>query len=315
MLIGIDESGDFSSERSSFYVSVFIRPKFQTEIEWLFNKWEKTIPKEFRDSGGEVKGYLLNEEQLTNFVEQVMFNQKTNIRYSCFGISTSKKNLEAAQFQKDLNIQQIKDAIIGYKNQGGEFVKTSNIYGNLLGWWQKLHLTNVIKIKLLGQIICDSLNFAIGWSAANDFDKELRCLQFKLDKCFIDNDTKQIFWKDVLRSQIWHYSVAKGGILDIAEWTEKHPFNTTFVGHDAEHAILKPEFSKRIGFYDSKRTFEVRVADIVASIMNRYINKEELSELFGIIRKLHSIEKPYILIEYSKKHPIVPSPYPPFEKG
>lgn len=75
MYIGIDETGDFISDELNFFISIFIRYKYLNEIQIIFKKWEKSLPKEFKDLKGEIKGALLTEEILDDFVDNIIFNK------------------------------------------------------------------------------------------------------------------------------------------------------------------------------------------------------------------------------------------------
>ena len=89
MIIGIDETGDFSpeSEKLSFFIAVVIdqqkngAPTKQTQ----FLKWLESIHSEKFNKKREVKGSDLTDEELLTFVNQVYCsNPKIRCEVVCF---------------------------------------------------------------------------------------------------------------------------------------------------------------------------------------------------------------------------------------
>lgn len=159
-----------------------------------------------------------------------------------------------------------------YRAQGKDFFRIANRYENMLGWWNKLNREQVLQVIMLTHMIPTSLNFAIGWSVAHGFDDELGELRFKVDESFIStSEEKKVFWRDMLRSHLWQDSMTRGGIMTIKEWDEDHPFLTTFFEKDLGdgRVELTHEFKERIDFYKSHETFEIRLADIIGSMLRR----------------------------------------------
>ena len=98
MYIGIDETGDFKLDKLNFFISVFIRYKYLTEIESVFIAWEKSIPNNFKNSNRELKGSLLSEEILEDFINNIIFNKYYEIRYCCYGVFTDQAKYIVAVF-------------------------------------------------------------------------------------------------------------------------------------------------------------------------------------------------------------------------
>jgi hypothetical protein len=75
MIIAIDETGDFNpdSELLSFFVAILIdQSNNGLEIKKnQFDQWKKTIPQHKYNVKGEVKGSVLDDNELLNFVKNV----------------------------------------------------------------------------------------------------------------------------------------------------------------------------------------------------------------------------------------------------
>ena len=75
MIIGVDERGNFdkNSLKRHFFVSVVI----QSENEKLnsklnqFEKWEKKLPDNLKNTKGEVKGSTLKERDIDSYIKDV----------------------------------------------------------------------------------------------------------------------------------------------------------------------------------------------------------------------------------------------------
>lgn len=184
--------------------------------------------------------------------------------------------------QRKLTIEHLKTGIETYLKKGKEYKKIANQYTNMFDWWKNQSKQNILKMTVLGRTILDSLNHAICYSAIHGFDSELEYLQFKIDKDFIDQEAKKTNWKEILRNQLWN---RRQGITRISEWDKNHPFLKTFVEKEMEDKmIFKNELKKRINFYSSHNNFEIRIADIVATINRRYMVKKECNLVFKKLR-------------------------------
>ena len=306
MHIGIDDVGTFASgTKFGFIAAAVVRPGRSDDVRELLKSWEARVPNEYRGPSGEVKGHALPEARLLEFVDEVMFKADPPLRYECLGVELVSEAFHAAQEQRRRTAEQMVTGIERYRSQGDAFRRIANTYENMLGWWKNLTDANVLKLILQSHIISNTLNFAIKWSAANGFDEELGDLRFKLDEGFLStSEDRKRFWKDLLRSHIWQASYAGGGIVSIEEWTDDHPFNKTFIEKDlgGNRSELTHEFKNRIQFYKSHETFEIRLADIIGTIVRR----EKITDKFA---HLHTLRKGWRLIRFSGKEADVPSPY------
>jgi len=306
MYIGIDETGNFISDKLNFFISIFIRYKYLNEIEILFKKWEKSLPKECRDLKGEVKGHLLSEEILYDFIEKIIYNNFYQINYCCYGVETNQNSWNHVNLQRRITIEQITSAIEEYRKKGKKYYKVANQYSNMLCWYKNQSEQNILKITVLGTTILNSLNHAICFSAVNSFDNELGFLQYKIDKDFIHKGAKEIYWKEILRNQLW----SRHGITRVKEWDKNHPFLKTFVKEEkGNRFVIKNEFKNRINFYNSHLSFEIRIADIVSTINRKYITERKCKIAFNKLRQLNFSKGIYTHLLFTMNKNQIPSPF------
>lgn len=312
MIVGIDESGDFDTDRLGFFVSAFIRPKKHQKIGQLFHAWEASLPSAVKSSGGEVKGYLLNNNQLMDFAHTILQNNFYGIRYCAYAISTLPENKKNVIRQRDRNVEQYEQAIIDYRKQGKDYYIIADQYTELKKWLEKRSTKTLLKIELLGIALVDSFNWAIIHSTLRNFSFELASLQFKIDKSFIGKPDNLWFWKDIVRSQLWHLSYTNQHIIHLLTWNSHHPFVKKFYEPEKSagaKGVFTPAFKNSFDFYDSKDNFEVRIADIIASaIFRRDVKDEELPAVEEIMKaNLH--KRPYSIFSLTDEHISVPNPY------
>jgi hypothetical protein len=309
MHIGIDDIGAFSAQGGRAYIAAaFVRPNRSTATHELLRSWEKGVPNDSRTSGGEVKGHLVPDELLIQFIDYVMLKADPPLRYECAGVDLDPQTFAAINGQRRLTVEQMRAGIEHYRAQGDAFRKIANRYDNMLGWWQKLTDGQLLQVLMLSHIIPPALNFAIGWSTANGFDDELGDLRFKLDEGFLStSNEKKVFWKDMLRSHLWQATKTRGALITIKEWGDDHPFLKTFVARDLGDGKveLTPEFRERIAFYKSHETFEIRLADIIGNIVRRI---SPLPERFA---DQHIDRRGWRLLYFTGETVDAPSPYAP----
>jgi hypothetical protein len=118
-----------------------------------------------------------------------------------------------------------------------------------------------------------SLNQSIVESVVGGFDRELGELRWSIDLGFL-KDRSTSFWKELLRSGLIQVS-QREPIIQITDWPSDHPFLVQFVSEGrGKYTKLKPEFRKRIDFYDSSESIDIQMADIIAGIMRKkYIDE------------------------------------------
>jgi hypothetical protein len=153
---------------------------------------------------------------------------------------------------------------------------------DLGNWYKNLSYVQYMKTRMLGGSIYRALVNSIGHSISGGYDKdELPRLRYKIDRDFIKEPRHFVFWKILLRNQIWQASKHEP-LPMLNEWDHSdHPFTETVDGET--HARITEIFEDRCEFLRSHEHFEIRIADAVASIMHRFWNKRQCSQAYRII--------------------------------
>lgn len=138
-------------------------------------------------------------------------------------------------------------------------------------WLENLGYTPFLKIEMLGACIYAASVNTVGHSINGGYDKqELPRIRYKIDRDFIREPRHLLFWRIPLRNQIYHESKAEPLPL-LKQWQRTgHPFLETFGSE--RHAAITEIFETRCDFLRSHEHFEIRMADAVGTIMNRFWN-------------------------------------------
>lgn len=283
MIVGIDETGDFdsNSDKYNYFVAVLIdqndnRYKIK---ESQFRVWESSIPKANRDEKGEAKGQKLTDSQLEDFYNQVL---KPNpiVLYSVVRFDASKNSKELLEEHKKIEINRLEQALAHYKEEArGNW---ADWYNKLIGWYKNRNYQHLIKIKCLQNLIGQTFNHGFAWSQIKYIldkdDSNIKNFGFKIDKDFVNAENTKIMWTELLR-QFWaDFSKLKPlPLIDIAD-KEKYP-EIEHYKFDKGKSNLKKVFRDRTHFLTSEEHFEIRMADIVGTILHRFQNKGRCKEI------------------------------------
>ena len=99
--------------------------------------------------------------------------------------------------------------------------------------------------------------------------------------------------------------------MTLDTWTDDHPFLQKFIeGRGNGPTLLKPAFREVIDFHDSQATTEVRIADVIASVLFRATIRAERLPSYRLMRALSLEPSPYRLVEWTtNRRPWVVNPY------
>lgn len=155
------------------------------------------------------------------------------------------------------------------------------LYDEFSHWFKNLSSEEYFKVILLGECIVRSLNNAIGKSIVGKYDDELSRLRFLIDRDFVRENRSNTFWHELMRNQL--YAISKRNpIIVIEEWEKRgHPFVEKY--KQKGYYDLNELFWKHLDFVNSHEYFEVRIADLVGTIVYRYYNKNICHEAFRIL--------------------------------
>jgi hypothetical protein len=155
-------------------------------------------------------------------------------------------------------------------------------YEEFRNWFAKLNYSKYLKLFSLGNLIVISLSNALGHSIANKYDNELVQLKFMIDRDFIKEPRHNAFWRELLRSQIYHASKMYPLPL-LNTWARKgHPFLAKY-SKDGELSLGKL-FWERCTFDNSHENFEIRMADAICTIISRNINRNQCEDSYKLLR-------------------------------
>ncbi|MBA2423074.1 MAG: hypothetical protein H0V61_07600 [Chitinophagales bacterium] len=100
----------------------------------------------------------------------------------------------------------------------------------------------------------------------------IKNIQFKIDKDFVRAENVKYIWSELFR-QAWQEFSRRQPVPVLDVWKrENHPINE--ISESIEGMIaIKKIFRQNSNFYDSQDHWEIRLADIVGTILHRYQNR------------------------------------------
>jgi hypothetical protein len=285
MIIGIDESGNFdeSSNLRHLFVAAFIESKNgKLEIKkQQFLNWEKRLPKETKNQHGEVKGNNLNQQQLLEFLGTVVI-QPPFVRTACVSIVPNKNPVHIIEKHRKSEIKQIEYSHTLSSNLGTK-KRNLNFLESYVKWLKKRSNRDYLKMLCLKNLLKNSFHNIIIHCIMNDRIEESLDVYYKIDKDFLTEEN--IFWEHYSRRSIQNYTQKNPWpVLDT--WDSEHPFIKKYMYEaDGRSVININLIYKNLNFLDSKENIEIRIADVIGIILNRYYNKNELKNEFELLSK------------------------------
>jgi hypothetical protein len=283
MIIAIDESGAFDSESPSlnFFVAAHLRQRrtLYEHKRLQFMAWERSLPSSAKNPRGEIKSTLLSDADLHKFVEKVIRPLPVVgiTPYSIRGIDNPRAVVEK---HREVALIGTREGVKLYAMQGKRgLAQTVEEFGN---WLKNLSYNHYLKIWVLGGCIYTALVNTIGHSISGGHDiQELPRIRYKIDRDFIKEPQHLVFWRILLRNQLWSHS-ALDPLPVLHTWKQQnHPFLEIF--GDERHAAITGIFEQRCDFLLSHEHFEIRLADTVATILNRYWNHQRCAPQYDLI--------------------------------
>jgi hypothetical protein len=285
MIIGIDESGNFdeSSNLRHLFVAAFIESKNgKLEIKkQQFLNWEKRLPKETKNQHGEVKGNNLNQQQLLEFLGTVVI-QPPFVRTACVSIVPNKNPVHIIEKHRKSEIKQIEYSHTLSSNLGTK-KRNLNFLESYVKWLKKRSNRDYLKMLCLKNLLKNSFHNIIIHCIMNGRIEESLDVYYKIDKDFLTEEN--IFWEHYSRRSIQNYTQKNPWpVLDT--WDSEHPFIKKYMYEaDGRSVININLIYKNLNFLDSKENIEIRIADVIGIILNRYYNKNELKNEFDLLSK------------------------------
>jgi len=271
MIIAIDETGDFKTNLSKYNLFVAVHIRQLNELNKIkenqFLCWEKSLPKSLKNYKGEIKSEKLSDDDLEVFVDKIILSEPwIGITPTCLITKDNPENI--VNIHKMSQLVGLNDGILFYAKQGKN--KLSRQWRDFRNWFNNLSYSAYLKTNLLGYCIAYSFGNAIGTSVACNFEDELKYICYKIDRDSIKDRMHKVFWTILLKNQL--ISITKTIRIPYLEKWQKDgsPFFQSFYKNGLFYP--GPLFDERCDFLDSHNTYEIRIADTVSTIINRYLN-------------------------------------------
>jgi hypothetical protein len=284
MIIAIDETGTFneSSTRLNFFIAIQIRQRktLYRQKHDEFRSWEASIDRSLKNHKGEIKTSSLSDDQLFDFARRVMTGA-VPVGITPLAIRPADNPLAVFDKHCAVKLIGIRAGVDWYRKKGR--VGLGRTYEELGNWFEKLNYQQRMKILLLEKCVADSFTNAIGHSISGKYDSELTRIRFKIDKDFVREPRTEIFWRELLRNELYSRSV-EHPIPVLKEWEENgHPFLDMY--HKNGSFDFNLLFRKNCGFENSHEHFEIRVADAVNTIFSRFLNDRRCGRAYNLVRR------------------------------
>ena len=283
MITGIDETGDFdpNSKLFNFFVGVHLDQNSNklTIKRSQFNIWEGSIPEKYKIAG-EVKGQNIPDEYLVTFFNEVL-EIKPTVLYSAVRIVPFQNPPELLEKHKAYEVKQFEKVIA--QATEAEHLNWADGYKKILAWYKNRNYQIQMKMKCLEHLLGISLNHILGWAQItyildNNDITNLRDISFKIDKDFVRAENVKIIWNEIFR-QFWQQFTHRDPLPIMAAWRdEDHPFLKLYEAEGGK-TNMKNIFRNNTQFLDSKDSWEIRMADLVGTILHRYQNRGKCNEI------------------------------------
>lgn len=283
MIIAIDESGAFDprSSRLDCFAAVHVRQR-KTLLRTKSRQhasWENALPRRLRSANGEVKGSALSDSHLRDFAQSVVASHPC-VRVTPIAIRPSDNALAVIGKHQEAHAGDIARGSAVFTELGRH--PQAATYAEFSRWLLNRSPTEYLKIQLLGACIGEALASAFGTSVAGRYPDELLHLRYVIDRDFVRGRRSDLFWHEFLRNQLHAQSVTRPVPIPERWRTRPHPVLAEYA-FDGQLDMNKV-FWSRLAFSPSHESFELRIADVVATIVRRHLNSTGGAEAFAAIR-------------------------------
>lgn len=308
MIIAIDESGDFRMNTRALFLGVLIRPSERDEIVEAYRDWERRVR---RDLGlvNELKGHSVTDRWARVLFRDVLAPAGRHpVRYFAFGVDVDQANLAGMDAQRQFSLEDYGRWATELESLGRpDRARWVNQHAH---WFKARSGVHILKLLMLGLVITQLIEHALPVAILGGFDEELEHMRVFVDRGYVKKDDLDR-WREVLRNVMIVETLDRPlPVLD--SWTDEHPFLRKFIEpREGDGPVaLTPAFREAIDFHDSTRTPEVRIADVIGSLVYRATIKGEQLPSYGRIRALSLDPHPYTLIGWTtNRRPPTENPY------
>jgi hypothetical protein len=259
LVVAVDEAGDFKTTSSidHFYVAAIIRPGKEEQ----FHRWEAGIPAKGRKDG-EVKGGYLTDDQLHDFVREVVCAQPRVI-ITRFAIQPSMHAPGNIRAHQAATVRLAEESAKRFRAQRNAELATEA--AGLARWLGGMEAAQYVKFATQTKCVSQSLADVVGHSITGGFDQNLASLRYKIDRGLLgDSPEERLYWKRTVGMQVRRLA-EDDRLVSLDTWDASgHPFLDLY---DKDgYWDFNPLFDHRCDFLNSADHFELRIADIVASM-------------------------------------------------
>jgi hypothetical protein len=298
MVIGIDESGNFddTSNLRQFFIAAFIESENgKLEIKkQQYLRWENQLPVTAKNPNGEVKGSFLNKQQLHAFLGTVII-QPPFVRTAMVSIVPNKTPPFIIDKYQQLEIKQA-DYNLSVFTQMGAKKRNLNFLDNYARWQKKRTRRDYLKMLCLKNLLKNSFHNIIINTIENDRIEEALDIYYKIDRDFLTEEN--IYWEHYSRSSIQNYTrIEPWPILDT--WDAEHPFLKKYTDEKNGNKTININLVyQNLKFLDSRDHIEIRIADVLGIIVNRFYNRNELKLEFDLLSKTGIVRDDHLELRF-----------------
>lgn len=313
MIIGVDESGSFRPGSRGLFVGIFLRPSERDSVVNALRAWEKRARKSLQLSN-ELKGHAINDTWARSLFRDVLaFDGHRRVRYLAFAVDVSDASMAAMDVQRAIFLEEygVWAADLRDRNE----VKRAQWVEQHAEWIRHRPSVQLLKLVTLGTVITTLVEWAMPQAILGGYDDELEHLRVMIDRGYVKQDDLAR-WRELLRNALIN-ETGTHPIAILDTWPADHPFLSKFIERGGNGPmILKPAFGEMINFHDSLATPEVRVADLLASLIYRATISDERVRSYELIRGLALDTAPYRLIQWTThRRTPMPNPYLTLDQG
>lgn len=317
VIIGVDETGDFRLGSRAVVVASLIQPSKYEAVCASLREWEKATRKRLGISN-EIKGSHLDPQAAESFLADVVRTgtEPTAVGYMAFAVDVTGQSLEAMEVQRRLFVDGYESWSATVRERGGaESRKFANQLTSIGGWVGARTPRHLLRIVTLAAILPRLVEHAFAFSIIRGFDEELVELRITTDHGYVKGSESDQ-WTDVVRN-VFIGATQENAIPFSDQWGPDHPVVAAFVEDGAGDFIrLSPSFKDRFSFGDSVNTPEVRLADVMASIIGRSEFEPAFVGAHERLRPARLHEERYTVLQWTTEaRSVSRDPYALFERG
>lgn len=299
MIVGIDETGDYSDGTRTWIAAVLVRPSSLEQVEVALQRWERDTRQRL-GLANELKGAKIDLGAAESFVADVVrAGDGGSVRWTAFAVDVDSQNMEAMAEQRHLLADGYSSwADMQRRSMDPSRRKFERQLRHWEGWVRARSSRQMLKLTALATTLPTLLEWSFGLSIAGGYDEELLDLAFYIDRGYVKT-AELVIWRDILRSVFMSRTLSRP-IPFSSEWPVDHPVLKAFVERSrGEGFELKSDFKNRIDFHDSVATPVIRVADVVAAVVRRGVDDGPLSNALSMLRSRRLDVFPYTLLQWT----------------